>query len=70
MSEDPRVELWELRGRAAYEAYCSCVGGVSAISGEPLPTWDEQRSDIRQAWRVAADAAVMITELREDTETS
>lgn len=43
-------------GRAAYNAYCASVGGRSAISGDRLPTWDEQREDIRVAWRRAADA--------------
>lgn len=58
-----RRQLADLRGRAAYEAYCACTGGVSAISGARLPTWEEQRPDIREAWRAAADAAVMIAEL-------
>jgi len=65
-----RSPLVDLRGRAAYEAYRACFGGRSAVSGDPLPDWDGQRPDIREAWRAAADAAVMITELREDDETS
>lgn len=54
----------DLRGRAAYEAYCACFGNRSAVSGEELPSWDEQRPDIREAWRAAADAAVMVTQAR------
>lgn len=59
-----RSQIVDLRGRAAYEAYCHAVGGRSAISGEELPTWDGQRPDIREAWRAAADAAAMITEMQ------
>jgi hypothetical protein len=35
------------------------------VSGDLLPTWDGQRPDIREAWRAAADAAVMITQITE-----
>lgn len=55
----------DLRGQAAYEAYCAAVGGRSAVSGDLLPTWDGQRPDIREAWRAAADAAVMVTQITE-----
>jgi hypothetical protein len=50
----------ELLGRAAYMAYCQCFDGRSAITGEPLPTWEDQRPDIREAWRAAADAVLML----------
>lgn len=50
----------ELFGRAAYEAYCQCTGGRSAVTGAELPTWDNQRPDIREAWRAAADAVLMM----------
>lgn len=43
-------------GRAAYNAYCASTGGRSAISGDRLPPWGEQREDIRIAWCRAADA--------------
>lgn len=43
-------------GRWAYEAYCATTHWRSAVTGEPLPPWDEQREDIRAAWRAAAEA--------------
>lgn len=49
----------DLAGRAAYEAYRIEVQGRS-VRGEPLPTWSEQEERIRVAWRMAADAAVMV----------
>lgn len=49
----------ELAGRAAYEAYRIEVQGRS-VRGEPLPTWSAQEERIRVAWRMAADAAVMV----------
>lgn len=42
-------------GQVAYEA----VGGVSAISGDPLPTWEQQCTDrpqIADARRASARA--------------
>jgi hypothetical protein len=44
-------------GRAAYEAYCAQFDNRSAITGEPLPTFAEQRPDIQDAWVAAALAA-------------
>lgn len=57
-----RSEIVDLRGRAAYEAYCAAVGGRS-VHDEQLPGWDGLRPNIREAWRAAADAAAMITDL-------
>lgn len=48
-------------GQIAYEAYCEAVGGVSAISGDPLPSWDDQCANqplIANAWRAAALAVM------------
>lgn len=36
--------------RDNYERYCRSAGGVSAVSGEPLPAWDEQDERIRGHW--------------------
>lgn len=44
-------------GRAAYEAYSRRVGHVS-VAGVRLPSWDEQREDLREAWESAARAAI------------
>ena len=43
-------------GRAAYTGYVSSTGGRSAITGEPLPEWEEQAPGIRVAWCSAANA--------------
>jgi hypothetical protein len=56
---DPRK--LELAGRAAYEAYRIGVDGV-AVNGDELPPWTGLKPKIRAAWRMAADAAVMIVE--------
>jgi len=47
-------------GRVAYDAYCAASDGKSLVSGEALPTWAEQASGIREAWRAAADAVQMV----------
>ncbi len=48
----------EVSGRAAYEAYAQTSDGKSLVSGAPLPSWDEQRPELREAWDAAARAAV------------
>lgn len=45
-------------GQAAYQAYCASTGWRSAVSGDPLPSWADQRPAIRQAWTHAAGAAI------------
>jgi hypothetical protein len=56
-------------GRAAYEAYVVSCGGRS-VRGEPLPPWERQAPEIREHWRAAADAVLMLSDLRsaDDTE--
>ncbi len=49
----------ELAGMAAYEAYRMGVDGV-AVNGDELPHWPGLKESIRVAWRMAADAAVMM----------
>lgn len=51
-------------GRAAYEAYKIAKDGRSLISGALLPGWDDLVPEISEAWRAAADAAVMFASLR------
>lgn len=48
-------------GQVAYEGYCAVSDGKSLVSGGPLPTWEEQAPEIREAWRAAADAVLMFT---------
>lgn len=43
-------------GRLAYEAYFKKAGGVSLVSGKPLPSWEEQATAIQDAWHAAAAA--------------
>ena len=43
-------------GQIAYEAYCKQTGGRSAVTGAPLPTWDQQSDAIKAAWEAAAQA--------------
>lgn len=47
-------------GRIAYLAYCRSTGGKSAVTGDPLPSWEDQRPEIRTAWRAAADAVASV----------
>lgn len=49
----------ELAALAAFEAYWMEVGGV-AVNGDELPHWPGLKEPIRAAWRMAADAAVMV----------
>lgn len=53
---------YERAGQTAYDAYCREVGG-KAFSGDPLPTWQEQRERspyIAAAWCVAAQAVLTV----------
>lgn len=43
-------------GRVAYEAYRNSSRGVSLVSGQELPSWDDQRDEIQSAWCAAATA--------------
>lgn len=45
-------------GQRAYEAYCANTGGRSAVTGAPLPAWEVQREDIREAW-AAVEKAIL-----------
>lgn len=43
-------------GQEAYGAYRAWSGGVSLITGEPIPHWDALPAPIREAWGFAASA--------------
>jgi len=43
-------------GKTAYEAYCVSVGGVSAVSGAPLPLFHKTTKSIQEGWIAAANA--------------
>lgn len=42
-------------GRAAYEAYCTSVGGKS-VTGADLPGWDDLGAVVQSGWMLAAEA--------------
>jgi len=52
MSGMGMLELEKI-SRAGYRAYVKSCGGKS-VHGEILPTWEEQRQEIRAHWRAAA----------------
>jgi hypothetical protein len=41
--------------QVAYTAYGDCRDW-KVFSGDPMPTWDEQQEDLKQAWIAAAHA--------------
>jgi hypothetical protein len=45
-------------GRVAYEGYFRASDGKSLVSGAALPTWDDSRAEIQQAWRAGAVAVL------------
>ena len=42
--------------KIAYEAYVKKAGGVSLITGEKLPEFDDLKVEIQAAWAAAAHA--------------
>jgi len=49
-------EYIKVLGIAAYVAYCQATGGVSLVSGDKLPKWEDLSIDIQTAWIAAAEA--------------
>ena len=43
-------------GKVAYDAYCKYTGGVSLISGDKLPEFENLKESIQCAWHDAAQA--------------
>lgn len=62
MSEELQHPLDPI-GMAAYESYRIVSDGKSLASGQPLPPWQELPGATREAWRAAADGAVMANAL-------
>lgn len=48
----------------AYETYAAHQGWKNH-EGNPIPPWDEQREDIKAAWRAAIMAALEVKRLNE-----
>jgi hypothetical protein len=42
-------------GKIVYEAYREHTSGVSLVSGEPLPEWNDLPAAIKSAWEYAAE---------------
>lgn len=40
-----------------YEAYSEAAGGVSLVSGDTLPAWDDLAVEVAEAWRAVASTA-------------
>ncbi len=51
-------------GQIAYEGYFRSCGGKSLVSGQPLPAWEAQAEDIKNAWE---EAAVDVANILRDT---
>lgn len=49
-------------GQVAYEAYIDFSEGKSLVTGEPLPTWDDQDPVRQVAWDVAAHAVARVVQ--------
>lgn len=45
-------------GQVAYEGYLNFTGDKSLITGQPLPTWEENSSELKAAWEAAAGAVI------------
>lgn len=45
-------------GKVAYEAYCKSSGGVSLVSGDKLPEFENLSDSIKTAWRASAQAVL------------
>lgn len=52
----------KLSGQIAYEAYCESTGWKSAVSGQPLPQWEQVKHDIKRAWQAAGNAVKLVAE--------
>jgi hypothetical protein len=47
-------------GQVAYEAYCERSDGVSLVSGQQLPDFDDLSPVIAEAWEAAAAAVAQV----------
>lgn len=44
----------------AYEAYATSTGGVSAVTNDRLPLWEQLEPRVQEAWGAAAGAVADI----------
>lgn len=50
-----------------YEAYCEEAGWKSAVTGAPLPQYDQCPDAVKRCWRATADAAMEWAFEKDDT---
>lgn len=53
--EKHMVEMTEL-AKIAYDAYAESTGGVSAVTGDKLPEFENTSDAVQEAWIAAVDA--------------
>lgn len=61
LANGPRVEGFAADaevGQIAYDSYVAQAGGVSLVTGAPLPTWDDLTDAIRAGWCAAAGSVL------------
>lgn len=46
-------------GKVAYDAYGE-ARGWKVVGGAPMPTWEEQSQELRDAWSAAAQAVAAV----------
>jgi len=51
------MNFTDFYGQIAYESYCLATGGKSLVTGEQLPSWEDQSPEIQSAWHAAGAAA-------------
>lgn len=47
-------------GKASYERYRDFNHGVSAVTGQPLPEWDDMPVHIQSGWDASAEAVALV----------
>lgn len=45
-------------GQINYEGYLRSCGGVSAVTGDKLPTWKNQSAEIKRHWEAGAEDVI------------
>jgi hypothetical protein len=48
------VPVSDTPGQVCYEGYCGRSGGISLISGDQLPPWEDLDPRVKEAWMAAA----------------
>jgi len=56
--------------KVAYDAYCSCTGGVSVITGDKLPPFNAVPAAVHNAWCSAVNEVKLTLEEQQNKENS